>query len=120
VTQTSIERHFPVNELSALARVERPDLARPALYMHKWWARRFGSVFRSIILATFLPPEANARWLPTLDIDRVHFLYAEYRYGANFRQYRERWRSQALDELCRYLAEVTGDTIYDKIVEAAF
>ncbi len=55
-----------------------------------------------------------------LDIDRVHFLYAEYRYGANFRQYRERWRSQALDELCRYLAEVTGDTIYDKIVEAAF
>ena len=55
-----------------------------------------------------------------LDIDRVHFLYAEYQYGANFRQYRERWHSQALDELCRYLAEVTGDTIYDKIVEAAF
>jgi len=44
VTPTSIERHFPVNELSALARVERPDLARPALYMHKWWARRFGKV----------------------------------------------------------------------------
>jgi len=60
VTQTSIERHFPVNELSALARVDRPDLARPALYMHKWWARRFGSVFRAIILATFLPPEENA------------------------------------------------------------
>jgi len=46
---SSIERHFPVNELSALARVERPDLARPPLYLHKWWARRFGSVFRSII-----------------------------------------------------------------------
>jgi putative DNA methylase len=57
---------------------------------------------------------------PLLDIDKVHYLYAEYRYGANFRQVRERWRSQALDELCRYLAEVTGDTIYDKIVEAAF
>ncbi len=54
------------------------------------------------------------------DIDKVHYLYAEYRYGANFRQVRERWRSQALDELCRYLAEVTGDTVYDKIVEAAF
>jgi len=54
------------------------------------------------------------------DIDRVHYLYAEYRYGANFRQVRERFRSQALDELCRYLAEVTGDTVYDKIVEAAF
>ncbi len=60
MTQTSIEHHFPVNELSALARVERPDLARPPLYLHKWWARRFGSVFRSIILATFLPPEENA------------------------------------------------------------
>jgi putative DNA methylase len=57
---------------------------------------------------------------PLLDIDKVHYLYAEYCYGANFRQYRERWRSQALEELCRYLAEVTGDTIYDKIVEAAF
>ena len=55
-----------------------------------------------------------------LDIDKVHYLYAEYRYGANFRQVRERWRSQALDELCRYLAEVTGDSVYDKIVEAAF
>jgi hypothetical protein len=55
-----------------------------------------------------------------LDIDRVHYLYVEYRYGANFRQFRERWRSQALDELCRYLAEVTGDSVYDKIVEAAF
>ena len=46
--------------------------------------------------------------------------WAEYRYGANFGQYRERWQSQALDELCRYLAEVTGDMTYDKIVEAAF
>jgi adenine-specific DNA methylase len=55
-----------------------------------------------------------------LDIDRVHYLYVEYRYGANFRQFRTRWRSQALDELCRYLAEVTGDSVYDKIVEAAF
>ncbi len=55
-----------------------------------------------------------------LDIDRVHYLYAEYRYGANFRSYRDRWRYPAFDELCRYLAEVTGDTIYDKIVEAAF
>jgi adenine-specific DNA methylase len=55
-----------------------------------------------------------------LDIDRVHYLYVEYRYGANFRQFRERWRSQDLDELCRYLAEVTGDSVYDKIVEASF
>ena len=60
------------------------------------------------------------RGQPLRDIDRVHYLYAEYRYGANFRQVRERFRSQALDELCRYLAEVTGDSVYDKIVGAAF
>lgn len=60
MTQASIERHFPVNELSALARKERPDLSRPPLYLHKWWARRFGSVFRSIILATFLPADEDA------------------------------------------------------------
>ena len=144
---SSIERHFPVNGLSALVRVERPDLARPALYLHKWWAGRFGSVFRSIILAASLPPGENA-WDhhyqhtdfggniildPFMGGGTTVFealrlgckvvgcdLYAEYRYGANFRQYREHWRSQALDELCRYLAEVTGDTVYDKIVEAAF
>jgi len=50
VNQTSIERNFPVNELSALARKERPDLSRPPLYLHKWWARRFGSFFRYITL----------------------------------------------------------------------
>jgi hypothetical protein len=55
-----------------------------------------------------------------LDIDRVHYLYVEYRYGAQFRRFRDRWRSPALDELCRYMAEVTGDSVYDKIVEAAF
>ena len=60
MTQTSIERHFPVNEISALVRVEHNHDSRPPLYLHKWWARRFGSVFRSIILATFLPPEENA------------------------------------------------------------
>jgi adenine-specific DNA methylase len=60
------------------------------------------------------------RGQPLLDIDRAHYLYAEYRFGANFRQYRQQWRYQALDELCRYLAEVTGDTSYDKIVEATF
>ena len=57
---SSIERHFPVNELGALVRVERNHDSRPPLYLHKWWARRFGSIFRSIILAAFLPPGENA------------------------------------------------------------
>jgi adenine-specific DNA methylase len=60
MTKASIENRFPVTELSALTSVERPDLSRPPLYLHKWWAHRFGSVFRSIVLATFLPPDAEA------------------------------------------------------------
>ena len=55
---------------------------------------------------------------PLRDIDRAHYLYAQFRYGADFWKYRQDWKSPALDELCRYLAEVTGDTTYDKIVEA--
>jgi len=65
VTQTSIERHFPVN-------VERNHDSRPPLYLHKWWARRFGSVFRSIILATFLPPEENAYQYRHTDLGGVY------------------------------------------------
>jgi putative DNA methylase len=60
MTKTCIETRFPVTELSALIRVERNHDARPPLYLHKWWAHRFGSAFRSIILATFLPPEEDA------------------------------------------------------------
>ena len=35
MTQTSIERHFPVNEISALVRVERNHDSRPPLYLHR-------------------------------------------------------------------------------------
>jgi hypothetical protein len=53
-------------------------------------------------------------------VDRAHLLYNEYRFGGHFKEYRDRWRDRSLDELCRYLAEVTGDETYDKIVEAMF
>jgi adenine-specific DNA methylase len=74
-----------------------------------------------------VPPDQRADYIQAklehghslLDIDRAHYLYAEYRYGSKFWTYRQDWKSSALDELCRYLAEVTGDTTYDKIVEAA-
>ena len=63
--------------------------------------------------------ERLERGRPLRDIDRAHYLYAEFRYGSKFWAYRQEWKAAALDELCRYLAEVTGDTTYDKIVEAA-
>lgn len=47
---------FPVSELGQLVKVEGrgAEVSRPPLYLHKWWARRFGSVFRSILLGALL------------------------------------------------------------------
>src|SRR5215210_6841880 len=47
----------PYEELSALARHEahRKSLHRPPYYLHKWWARRTGSVVRGILLDLLLP-----------------------------------------------------------------
>lgn len=48
----------PYADLSAMARVEahRKNIYRPPYYVHKWWARRVGSVFRGIALDMLLPP----------------------------------------------------------------
>ena len=45
-------RHLPV-AASRVAEYEswRKELHRPATYVHKWWARRLGSVLRSVLLA---------------------------------------------------------------------
>ncbi len=53
----AIEVDFPVAEISRLARVEsyRKNVYRPAYYIHKWWARRAGTIFRAILLGTLLP-----------------------------------------------------------------
>jgi len=51
-----IDTRFPLNQLNELARMEsyNKHYYRPPNYLHKWWARRLGSVFRTIILGTFL------------------------------------------------------------------
>lgn len=51
------EEQFPFEQLSVIAELEswRKEVNRPIYYIHKWWARRLGSVFRSIIIATFAP-----------------------------------------------------------------
>jgi len=47
-----IEKYFPVHEVNEIA--EKEALSKmyysPVYTMHKWWARRLGSVFRTIIL----------------------------------------------------------------------
>ncbi len=49
----AIEDGFPIKAISKLAKREswRKEIYRPIYYIHKWWARRLGSVFRAIILS---------------------------------------------------------------------
>lgn len=47
----SIETDFPFEKIDAIAEKEsyRKEINRPIYHIHKWWAKRLGSVFRSII-----------------------------------------------------------------------
>lgn len=47
-----LEKSLPVEKLNPVAMSEG-NSKRPIYRMHKWWARRLGSVFRMITLATF-------------------------------------------------------------------
>jgi putative DNA methylase len=51
-----IEKDFPFAHLSIIAKHEswRKEVYRPVYYIHKWWARRLGSVFRGILLGSCL------------------------------------------------------------------
>jgi putative DNA methylase len=52
---------FPFEFLSKLAGREswRKEVHRPIYHVHKWWAKRLGSVFRGILLGTALPPGSD-------------------------------------------------------------
>lgn len=65
-----IEHDLPIEGLNAIAAKEAPVGGhRPIYDIHKWWARRLGSVFRMLILAACiewddsLSPEENQRHL---------------------------------------------------------
>jgi putative DNA methylase len=55
---------FPFEFISQLAEREswRKEVHRPIYHLHKWWAKRLGSVFRGILLGGTLSPESD---LPT-------------------------------------------------------
>lgn len=46
-----IEQDFPFEKIDAIAEIEsyRKEINRPVYHIHKWWAKRLGSVFRSIV-----------------------------------------------------------------------
>lgn len=52
----AIENGFPLELISQLAEGEswRKEIYRPPYYLHKWWAKRLGSVFRAIVLGCCL------------------------------------------------------------------
>jgi putative DNA methylase len=52
---------FPFEFISAVAAREswRKEVYRPIYHVHKWWAKRLGSVFRGLLLGCLLPPETD-------------------------------------------------------------
>lgn len=57
-----IEKDFPIEGLNEIAKKESVvSLKKPVYLIHRWWARRLGSVFRMIILTSFLDWEELER-----------------------------------------------------------
>src|SRR2546426_7262341 len=54
---------FPIEFVSQLAEMEswRKEVYRPIYHIHKWWAKRLGSVFRAILLGSASPDSVNLR-----------------------------------------------------------
>ena len=52
---------FPIEFISRLAEREswRKEVHRPIYHIHKWWAKRLGSVFRGALLGCLLPEDAR-------------------------------------------------------------
>jgi putative DNA methylase len=52
---------FRFEFLSTIAQREswRKEVYRPIYHIHKWWAKRLGSVFRGILLGSLLPDDAD-------------------------------------------------------------
>ena len=67
-----IEKDFPIEKVNEIAEREAhaKEKYRPVLFIHKWWARRLGSVFRTIILYTLVDEntkvldELTGKWRP--------------------------------------------------------
>ncbi len=53
-----IEKDFPIERLNEIA-LREANAKKPIYQIHKWWARRLGSIFRMIILATFSPQDIS-------------------------------------------------------------
>lgn len=59
--ESAIEKTLPFEKINKLALLESYNKHhyRPTNYQHKWWAKRLGSVFRSLTIATLNPPDTS-------------------------------------------------------------
>ena len=59
----TIEDGFPFEFISDIAELEsyRKEVNRPIYHVHKWWAQRLGSVFRSILISATAPKGSNVK-----------------------------------------------------------
>jgi adenine-specific DNA methylase len=53
-----ILKDFPIEKLNEIA-LKEAHSKKPIYQIHKWFARRVGSIFRMIILTTFLPQDIS-------------------------------------------------------------
>jgi putative DNA methylase len=56
-----LENGLPVRQLNHIA-IMQGNSKMPVYQIHKWWARRLGSVFRSLIISAFLKPNSSDFW----------------------------------------------------------
>jgi len=56
-----IEHDFPIEQVNPLAEREA-NAKRPIYMLHKWWARRLGCVFRTIVLSASSPKRNGGGW----------------------------------------------------------
>jgi len=52
-----------------------------------------------------------------LDIDKVHYLYHLYKTDQNTIEYLKEWKNSDLEELADFMADVTGDDRYERVME---
>ncbi|RLM63875.1 hypothetical protein DVK05_13270 [Halorubrum sp. Atlit-8R] len=52
-----------------------------------------------------------------LDIDKVHYLYHLYKTDQNTVEYLKEWKSSDLEDLADFMADVTGDERYERVME---
>jgi len=59
--KTFLENGFPVSKLHEIA-IAQGNSRMPIYQIHKWWARRLGSVFRAILISSFLDPGLSSKF----------------------------------------------------------